>query len=70
MSKIKIGYSLLIIMILVIILSYFTINPIGGKNREGDAHSLISDMTLDEKIGQMLVAGVNGTQMDLSLIHI
>ncbi|MBN8192115.1 beta-N-acetylhexosaminidase [Bacillus sp. NTK074B] len=64
MSKIKIGYSLLIIMILVIILSYFTINPIGGKNREGDAHSLISDMTLDEKIGQMLVAGVNGTQMD------
>ncbi|PFA66727.1 beta-N-acetylhexosaminidase [Bacillus sp. AFS015802] len=64
MSKNKIGYSLLIIMILVIILSYFAINPIGGKNREDDAHSLISNMTLDEKIGQMLVAGVNGTQMD------
>ncbi|WP_347815201.1 beta-N-acetylhexosaminidase [Rossellomorea sp. DA94] len=64
MSKNKIGYSLLIVMILVFILSYFAINPIGGKNREGDAGSLISDMTLDEKIGQMLVAGVNGTQMD------
>lgn len=66
MSKNKIGYSLLIVMILVFILSYFAINPIGGKDREGDANSLISDMTLDEKIGQMLVAGVNGTQMDES----
>ncbi|MDX8342658.1 beta-N-acetylhexosaminidase [Rossellomorea sp. YZS02] len=64
MSKNKIGYSLLIIMILVFILSYFAINPIGGKNRDNDVHSLISNMTLDEKIGQMLVAGVNGTQMD------
>ncbi|CAN7550771.1 beta-N-acetylhexosaminidase [Rossellomorea sp. LjRoot5] len=64
MSKNKIGYSLLIVMILVFILSYLAINPIGGKDREGDAGSLISDMTLDEKIGQMLVAGVNGTQMD------
>lgn len=64
MSKKKIGYSLLTVMILVFILSYFAINPIGGKNREDHHHSLISNMTLDEKIGQMLVAGVNGTQMD------
>ncbi|MCR8849392.1 beta-N-acetylhexosaminidase [Rossellomorea sp. SC111] len=64
MSKNKIGYSLLIVMILVLILSYFAINPIGSENREVDSQSLISNMTLDEKIGQMLVAGVNGTQMD------
>ncbi|KPL60447.1 beta-N-acetylhexosaminidase [Rossellomorea vietnamensis] len=64
MSKNKIGYSLLIVMILVLILSYFAINPIGGKNREADSQSLIFNMSLEEKIGQMLIAGVNGTQMD------
>jgi beta-glucosidase-like glycosyl hydrolase len=62
--KKKLGYSLLFLMILVIILSFFSINPIGEKSETPKHSSILSNMSLDEKIGQMIIAGVNGTQVD------
>ena len=65
MSKQKIGYLLLSLMIFVFILSYFSINRSDGKSKKTEGPTpILSNMTLDEKIGQMIVAGVNGTQID------
>jgi beta-glucosidase-like glycosyl hydrolase len=64
MSKKKLGYTLLFLMILVFILSYFSINPISEKGETAEPASVLSNMSLDEKMGQMIVAGVNGTKVD------
>ena len=68
--KQKIVLGLIISLIFGILGCESTLNDIEKTYKNKSIEDFVNEMTLDEKIGQMIVAGFNGTDVNEELINL